>query len=228
VSESGAMGPGIMPIDREAWGKKINLCNFINAYYQMRDVGEFAAVKRILLIGPGQGLDTVVLRWRGYEVTTFDIDTTFKPNVVGSVHDMDMFKDSDFDVAIASHVLEHLPLSYLDKALAEIARVARHAIIYLPVHGRTIQMRLAPGLLGWDWSWIIDICYWWRKPNDEKARFMSGQHFWEIGLWSCSLKAIRERMENFFEIKRVYRNHDWRPSMNFLLSSRQHSPSVTK
>ena len=32
----------------------------------------------------------------------------FKPDVVGSVHDMSMFGDLQFDVAIASHVLEHL------------------------------------------------------------------------------------------------------------------------
>jgi Methyltransferase domain len=217
-----------MPVDREAWARKIHLSNFVNTYYQLRDMGGFPTVRRVLNIGPGAGLDPLVQRWRGYEVTTFDVDSTFSPDVLGSVHDMHMFKDGQFDIAIASHVLEHLPLSYLDAALAEIARVAGNALIYLPVNGLSLQFRfLMQYRREWDWSKIIDVRKWWRRPDAKVARYMGGQHYWEIGLRGCSRREIEERMARHFKVRDSYRNHDWRPSMNFILAARgQPSPAA--
>jgi 2-polyprenyl-3-methyl-5-hydroxy-6-metoxy-1,4-benzoquinol methylase len=101
--------PAVMPVDREAWRKELHLCNFVNSYYQFRDVAKWVgSTPTVLIIGPGQGLDTEILKWRGCAVTTFDIDETFRPDVIGSCHEMPMFRDGQFDVVIASHVLEHL------------------------------------------------------------------------------------------------------------------------
>ncbi len=148
------------------------MSNFINSYYQYRDLQQFANSKRILIIGPGQGLDAVVLRWRGYDVVTFDIDQTFAPDVIGSVHDMSMFKAQQFDVAIASHVLEHLPIEYFEPALQEISRVSRSALIYLPVTGRSMQLRCRPGVKNWDWSIVIDVFNWLRRPDARVSPFL--------------------------------------------------------
>ena len=222
-------GPGVMPIDREAWSRQLGLANFVNAYYQLRDLNRFAGARRVLLIGPGQGLDPVVMRWRGFDVTTFDVDGTFSPDVLGSVHDMAMFTEGQFDVAIASHVLEHLPLHFLDASLAELARIARHAIVYLPVNGISLQVRLSSNFRAFDWSRIADVRKWWRKPDPDTPRFMSGQHYWEVGIKGCSKREIEARMSRVFRIDDVYRNQDWQPSLNFLLSSRRHAgtaPSV--
>lgn len=223
---SAIAGPGVMPIDREAWSKRLGLINFVNAYYQLRDLNRFAGARRVLLIGPGQGLDPVVMRWHGFDVTTLDVDGTFSPDVLGSVHDMAMFSDNQFDVVIASHVLEHLPLHYLDTSLAELARVARHSIVYLPVNGISLQMRLASNFRGLDWSRILDIRKWWIRPDPNTPRFMSGQHYWEVGIKGCSKREIEGRMSSVFRIDDVYRNHDWQPSLNFLLSSRQYAGGV--
>jgi hypothetical protein len=209
-----------MPVNREEWLKELHLSNFVNSYYQYRDLQACGAMRRILVIGPGQGLDTAVLRWRGYEVTTFDIDATFRPDVVGSVHDMKMFEKGQFDAAIASHVLEHLPVAYLDAALAEIARVARFALVYVPVAGRHAQIRIIPGFRGFDWSWIGDLFNVFHRPDGVTPRFSERQHFWEVGYRGFRKAELRRRLSAHFEVLRCYRNRDWLPSLNFVLRSR--------
>ena len=102
--------------------------------------------ERYFLSGRARGWIRSFLRWRGYDVTTFDIDETFHPDAVGSVHDLSRYEDQTFDVVIASHVLEHMAVPYLDAALAEMARVARFSVVYLPVAGRHAQFRLIPGV----------------------------------------------------------------------------------
>jgi len=211
--------PGPMPRDRDEWLGRLDLSNFVNSYYQFRDISRLVKSGRILVVGPGQGLDTAVLKWRGYEVTTFDIDNTFRPDVQGSIHDLSNFADQSFDFITASHVLEHLPIRYLDDCLKDMSRVARHALIYLPVNGRHLQIRVKPGLRGWHWSWGIDLINWMRRPSGERLEFMSGQHYWELGLRGFTMRRTLQRMSKHFTVVDAYRNVDWTPSMNFVLRS---------
>jgi SAM-dependent methyltransferase len=212
--------PSVMAVDRRKWAAELNLSNFVNSFYQFRDLQRFPDCRRVLIIGPGQGLDTLVLTWRGYEVTTFDIDETFKPDVIGSVHDLGMFGKGEFDAVIASHVLEHLAEPYLDQSLRELARVARHALVYLPVTGRHVQLRFVPGFKGWDLSVVFNLFNYFAKPDGLTPRYMSGQHFWEIGRRGYRVKDVVKRMSRVFEIVAIYRNRDWLPSQNFVLRSK--------
>ncbi len=216
--------PAPMPVDRQEWAKQLNLSNFVNAYYQYRDLQSFEGCKRILIVGPGQGLDTEVLKWRGYEVKTFDIDETFCPDFIGSVHDLSRFEDQQFDAVIASHVLEHLPVAYLDEALKEIARVGRFALIYLPVAGRHMQARLMPGFKGIDISLVVDLLNYFRKPDGVIPRYMAGMHYWEIGMRGWRVGDVKKRLSQHFDIQASYRNRDWLPSYNFVLRSSFFSP----
>lgn len=218
--------PHVMPIDRKLWVQQLNLSNFVNTSYQVRDLQFCDHVRTILVIGPGQGLDTAVFRWKGYQVTTLDIDETFKPDVVGSCHDMSVFRDAQFDLVIASHVLEHFPVSYLDTALSEIARVGRFALVYVPVSGRHFHLRFSPGVLGIDLSLIVDLLPFWRKPAGNTAQFCQGQHYWEVGLRGFRKADLMQRFSAGFELLRVYRNRDWTPSLNFVLRSRHPSNGV--
>lgn len=213
--------PAVMPIDREAWRKELHLSNFVNSYYQYRDVTKWVGANpSVLIIGPGQGLDAEIFKWRGCRVTTFDIDETFRPDVIGSCHSMPMFKDAQFDAVVASHVLEHLPLPFLDQALAEIARVGRHAVFYLPVAGRHAVLRFSPGFKGIEWSAILDLCKFWERPDGVTARYCSGQHFWELGYRGFRVSDISLRFAQSFDLLDSYRNRDWLPSHNFVLRSR--------
>ena len=173
-------------------------------------------------MGPGQGLDTAVFRWRGYDVVTLDIDDTFAPDVIGSVHDLKMFDASSFDVVIASHVLEHLPVAYLDAAIAEIARVGRFALVYLPVAGRHAQLRLAPGFGYLDLSFVVDVFNYFSRPDGVRSRYCQGQHYWEVGRPGFTARAVRRRLSAHFDVLDAYRNRDWTPSYNFVLRARQH------
>lgn len=215
--------PAVMPVDREAWARQLHLSNFVNSYYQYRDVQGLPGCRTVLVVGPGQGLDTHILRWRGYEVTTFDIDETFHPDHIGSVHEMRAFEDGQFDVVIASHVLEHLAVPYLDRALAEIARVGRYALIYLPVAGRHVQARFSPGIFGLDLSVILDIFNYFHRPSGTEARYCQRQHFWEVGMRGYRVRDLTARFSRHFDVLSTYRNRDWNPSQNFVLRSRAHN-----
>lgn len=222
-SENPVPAPTVMPVDREQWRSQIHRSNFVNTYAQYRDIQSCGPdVRKILVVGPGQGLDTAVLRWAGYDVTTFDIDETFEPDVVGSVHEMTMFGDGQFDVVTASHVVEHLAVPYLDRGLSELARVARFAILYLPLHGRHLQVRIAPGFGDLDLSFAFDVFNYFRKPDGITPRYSGGQHFWEVGMRGFRVRDLVRRLSQQFEVIRHYRNADWNLSYNFVLRSRRH------
>ncbi len=212
-----------MPVDREEWVRKLHLSHFINTGTQLRDLESVGLeAGNILIIGPGPGLDALVLRGRGYKVTTFDIDPLFNPDVQGSVHDLSAFDDQEFDAAIASHVLEHLPPSYLDQALAELAMVAKFTLIYLPVAGKHVHFKLGPLLPGRSISLVVDFYNPFNKPDPLSPKYMAGQHFWEVGRPGYTKRNLKARFENNFEVIRAYRNHDWLPSANLVLKSRKH------
>jgi len=209
-----------MPVDREKWGKQLNLCNFVNSYYQFRDVSTFGGAKSILMVGPGQGLETAVLKWRRFDVVTLDIDTTFSPDYVGSVHQMDMFADQQFDVVIASHVLEHIAVPYLPSALQEMGRVARFALAYLPVAGRHVQARFQPSVKGIDVSLIVDLFNYFESPDGVNPKYCERMHFWEVGMRGFRVRDLKKLFSRNFEVLRSYRNRDWNPSYNFILRSK--------
>ena len=208
-----------MPGDRKKWYSDIHISNFVNTYYQYRDLQSFKECEKILIVGPGQGVDANFLKWKKYKITTIDIDDTFKPDIIGSVHDLNMIADNEFDVVIASHVLEHLPIQYLDKALYEISRVSKHAIIYLPVHGVPFHLRFRLGVTIFEFSVLFNLFNYFKKTDGTKPKYMSGQHYWEVGVRGFRLKDVSTRISKFFKIVLVYRNKDWVSSQNFLLTS---------
>jgi SAM-dependent methyltransferase len=212
--------PSVMPVDAKVWGQQLSLSNFTNSYYQFKDIQSLTNPRSILIVGPGQGLDTAVLRWRGYKITTLDIDSTFNPDVVGSVHDLRVFDSKQFDVVIASHVIEHLPPAYLDMALRELARVAHFALIYVPTAGRPVELSFSPGVRGTRFSIVINLYNWFRRPNPKKALFCAGQHYWEVGRPGYSRRQLAKRVSSHFEILRQYRNRDWLFSFNYVLRSK--------
>lgn len=192
----------------------------VNTYYQYRDLLLYKDIKKVVIIGPGQGLSTTLLKWRDYEVITLDIDDTFKPDYLDSVHDMHLFENAQFDATICSHVLEHLAEPYLDTSLKEIARIGRYALIYLLIAGRHFKTRLKSDVRGTDISLIMDIFNYLHKPDGITPRYCEGQHFWEVGMRGFRVRDLIERFSQWFEVLHNYRNRDWYGSRNFVVKSK--------
>jgi hypothetical protein len=208
-----------MPVDAKDYSSKFSLGSFVNAHCQVRDSLKYQP-DRILVIGVGVGLEPVLLRHRFHcDVCTLDIDADFGPDYVGSVHSMKMFSDQQFDVVIASHVLEHLPFSYFRDCLAELARVARHAIVYLPYGGRHLEWKI---ILSQRFQYSLRLRLPpWRRVDGEHPDLQQMQHYWECGYPGFSVKRISSIMAEYFRIDETYHNPDWKYSLNFLLTSRR-------
>jgi hypothetical protein len=218
---------GAMPGDIQTWLRQLHLSNFVNAYYHLRDIERLGSCRRVLIVGPGQGLGVEVLKWRGFEVTTFDVDPAITPDVCGSVHDMRAFADGQFDVVVVSHVLEHLPATMLDGALSEMARVAQFALLYVPKHGVHVQAKVATNFYDRSWNVIVNFFNYFSKTDGLTPRYMSGQHFWELGIGGFRVRDFRRRPRRHFRIVSEYRNPDWPVSYNFVLErSSSHESAV--
>jgi hypothetical protein len=218
---SPAPKPSVMPLDRDLWKQQLHLSQFINTYYQYRDLNAcIGSIGKVLIIGPGAGLDAAVLRWKGYEVTTFDIDEKFSPDILGSCHDMHMFSTKQFDAVIASHVLEHLPVPYLEMALSEISRVSKYALIFLPIAGKHIKIDFGFSVFRVRLMKVFDAFRFWKEPCGEKLEFGDGFHYWEIGYRKFRVNDFERRLSHRFKVLESYRNTDWIPSYNFVLQSK--------
>src|SRR5512138_2886992 len=215
----GVPAPRPMPVDAEAYSRALSLSGFINAYYQLRDVLSYRP-RRVLVVGVGVGLEPLLLREKfGVEVTTYDVDARFGPDVVGSVHDMHAFGDGQFDVVVASHVLEHLPFDYFDRCVDELARVARHAVVYLPYGGRHLELKITWAQRVREWALRLHLPPLRRIAGD-RPELQEGHHYWEAGYPGFSVASLTRRLSRRFTIDRRYHNRDWTYSLNFLLTSR--------
>lgn len=107
-----------------AYNTKERTCSY---WHQVDEVLSLGA-RTALEVGPGPGIVTDWLRKAGVEVTTLDMESRLEPDVVGSVTEMPV-DDGAYDAVVCSQVLEHLPFAEVERALAELARVARVGVV---------------------------------------------------------------------------------------------------
>lgn len=93
--------------------------------------------KSLLDIGCAYGYAPIYLRKMGVEAYGIDIsDFAIAQGgknylVVGDATDLQCFKDGQFEVVLASELMEHIPEVKIDKAVEEAKRVSKKFIVYL-------------------------------------------------------------------------------------------------
>lgn len=127
----------------------------------------------LLEVGVGAGLSAQLLGRCGFRVSTLDVDASTHPHVLGSVTDIPC-DDRQFDVVSCCQVLEHLPWSEAQRALAELHRVTRHGgLISVPTNRPSLYVRLhAFGRTG---TRSLRLPALWRARNR-----LPSQHSWEL------------------------------------------------
>jgi hypothetical protein len=210
--------PRPMPHDANEYAQRYSLTTFINAYYQIRDCMRYAP-SSILIVGVGVGLEPILLREKFCkQVTTLDIDPGFGVDLAGSVHDMKCIADSAYDMCIVSHVLEHLPFRYFEPSLREIARVARHALIYLPYGARHFEVKMTRAQRTKEYTLRLSLPRL-RRIDGSRPILCGGEHYWECGYRGYSIRRIRTLMQKYFNVDSMYHNDDWHFSINYCLTS---------
>ncbi|MDE1925200.1 MAG: class I SAM-dependent methyltransferase [Patescibacteria group bacterium] len=164
-------------------------------YYQLREI--FAAHPASLLeVGPGMGIIRDVTRHAGVAYTSVDIAEDLHPDVVAPVTNLP-FPDKAFDVVCAFEVLEHMPFSEFEPALAELARIARRAVlISLPHFGPSLRLEFKIPFLP-----RVRVAY--KIPYPRRHTF-NGQHYWEIGKRGYPVSKIRDSMRKQFLITKEF------------------------
>jgi len=171
----------------------------------------------ILEIGIGNGTISAVLRTRGLEVVTVDIDRELGPDVVADIRDLPL-DDGSFDGVLACEVLEHIPWDDVPRALGELRRVARRwAVISVPSVGpaATLQASLPNALhvvrmmvrRRWpirDGLWALSQSVVWRRaggtvsdvgsvePMRRRPHVFDGQHEWVLGEDGRVVEHVRD------------------------------------
>jgi SAM-dependent methyltransferase len=85
----------------------------------------------ILEIGKGNGFVSDFLRKAGYSVTTFDINPSLDPDVVGDVMDLDKhFSKGEFSLVTCAEVLEHIPFKFFREAVSNIANISKQRVFF--------------------------------------------------------------------------------------------------
>jgi SAM-dependent methyltransferase len=190
-----------------------NMIPFYHLGSQYLDLIEnFPDANIILVIGIGDGLLPSVLRSKGFDVETIDIDSALQPTYRCNVTDLKQIKRK-YDVVICSNVLEHLPFEFFQKALSEIKRVAKQGLILtLPYAGIVVGSTLNVDPLMTPKKLQIKIPLFAFKRHK-----FDGQHYWEIGTRGYSFTFIKRQLEEQFELKKSYMGNDWEYCHHFIL-----------
>lgn len=167
---------------------------FVSYYWQIKEVLSLEP-QSVLEVGVGDKVFGNFIKNNTHvSYTSVDVAEDLHPDIVGSILKLP-FADNSFDAICAFEVLEHLPFDQFDRALAELARVARaNIVISLPHFGPMLAFSLKIPFLS-----EIRIAF---KIPFYKKHVFNGQHYWEVGKSGYSVSLIREMLSKHGSIVR--------------------------
>jgi|SRR3989338_1086980 len=175
---------------------------WMSYWYQIREIFTMNPAK-ILEVGVGNRFLYDYLKKAGKDITSVDINSERRPDVVGSVVDLP-FDDNSFDAVLCFQVLEHLPFDNFHKALIEMRRVSsRYVFLSLPHWGYTFYWIFKVPL-------IKQISVFLKFHGVLKNKFeFDGEHYWEIGRRGYPLRKIKAILrDSDLKILKDYINPD--------------------
>lgn len=160
---------------------------FVSYWRQIKEVTDLNP-QNILEVGLGNGTTSHYLKNIGIEVTTADINRGLNPDVICSVIKLP-FEQNSFDVVLCAEVLEHISYEEFPKALGEIYRVARKAVILsLPHWGVSFYIGFKIPFLP-----KKEI---FAKISIPRKHVFDGEHYWEIGKSGFPLRKVRKDIQD--------------------------------
>jgi len=162
---------------------------FASYAYQIAEILK-TAPNDVLEIGVGDAVvGSYIKRQSTIRYTWADIAEDLRPDVVADVRALP-FGDNSFDTVCAFEVLEHIPFADFEKALSELARVAKkYVLISLPHFGPPVKILLKI-------PFLPEIKLAFKFPFHPEHHF-NGQHYWEIGKRGYSPARIRKILSKY-------------------------------
>jgi len=180
------------------------------SYVYQVEYAAACAPDSILYVGKGTGIAPYLLsRCPGNpKITTLDVDTELKPDILGSVLDIPL-NDQAVDLTMCCQVLEHLPFDDLLPALREMRRVTRRRLIMsLPDKRLYFCMRIKAPLIRLTLPLSLPRPDTMRRPCPRWKLEKSG-HYWEIGYKGASLGTVKKHLRQAgWKIKEITRVYD--------------------
>lgn len=169
---------------------------FASYFYQLREIHD-GEPSTVLEVGVGDGVVGNYLRDNTQiDYTSIDIAADVNPDVIGSVLELP-FEDASFDVTCAFEVLEHIPFSSFDKAVSEMARVAKkRVLISVPHFGPPIKFLMKI-------PFLRELRFAWKFPYYPQHAW-NGQHHWELGKKGYSKDAVLAMLGKYGTVIREY------------------------
>lgn len=175
----------------------------------------------ILEIGFGNRLVADILKKIGFSIKVMDNDKTLKPDLIMDVRDDSLLKfKNEFDLVIASQILEHIPYTDYLNVLKNISYISKSLIITLPYcsnHSLYISARLNIHLFG-RYRLIINKGY--KTYKKKLSNNHNPKHRWEIGTQGFPLRKIKKDIKKQgWEIFKNYFNNYYPYHYIFFLKS---------